>query len=214
MIHHYQVISDEIGFEVLSSPLLLDGLNDNGKKPLQSVQFNTQNIEYHENDRTLSRKERQECWYDSATISTFKNEAMRDAEKMFALKGLNKILPPKLSPAKSKLGVVLRAYEDCLKVSTEEEASDCEFVAVDRQSIREVYLNSPRLCGLERVLFQTLRGQSSATVAFVLNTARERTQFVEDNDARERIYRRVSQRISRPCRVFARELALAHAATA
>ena len=204
-------ISDDDGFEILSK----SGCWDHGVrgKTEKSVRFDVTNNLYHESNRTLSAKERNECWYSGLSISTFKKEIVRDAERMFMIKGLKKLLPSKLSPGKSKWATVLRAYKDCADVRTEDEATNSDFVAVDRRSMSGLYTGSAQVLGLERVLFQSLRGQSSATVALLLNLAREKTRTIQDRDSQDRIYRRVSQNISRPCRVLARELAVAQAAS-
>mmetsp|Transcript_852 Transcript_852/g.2038 ORF Transcript_852/g.2038 Transcript_852/m.2038 type:complete len:116 (-) Transcript_852:558-905(-) len=106
---------------------------------------------------------------------------------------------------------------ECRNVTREEDVENGpgEDGQIDRDALVSIYRDFPNLVGLEIFVSYGLRGEPACLRNRILGYVNERLSDksrVVNKKKKEALYARASQTISRPSRVYVRELAMAQAA--
>ena len=167
------------------------------------VHFNEGANTYHTSaSAQLTITERVDLWHSAADMKLFKGQTSCFAREVYRAEQANP------SPT-SYQRVVLATYDACCRTPAETLASP--LTTPERKLLRKWTHVATSRVGLERTCIRDIARDRSARRRHVVDTVLDLQESLNFRPDTEEILRKASESISRASRLFAREMAQAHA---
>ena len=167
------------------------------------VKFDESQNEYHANTQMV-KEECQELWYSFSDMKNFKAQTGSMAREIYRAEKVN-------TATYSYSRVVLAAYDACCRVPCE--TIESPLTKLERKNLHKWMEVGLSRSGLERSCIREIAQDKSNRRSQIVDSVldiQESLAFREDFDD---VLRKATEAISRPSRLFAREVAMAQAAS-
>ena len=207
-INLIKATDDELSTTSLNSTLTVESKTKNSRKSKQAdgrrrVNFDDSSNVYHTNTQ-MDREEVKELWCTGADMKQYK------AQTAFLAKEINRAEKANVAPF-SYTRVVLGAYDACCRIQTE--ATTSPLSETERKHFDKWMEASISRIGLERICIREMAQDKYARRSHVVDAVMEvQDSLVPGSRDGDELMREAAMAISRASRLFAHELAEAHAA--